>query len=82
MISRSKLKKAAKLAISIHGMNLIEGIQPHEIELTNDEWIIMTEEIHKICEKLAGNNPMNYGSVNDCIKYFTEKNYNTPNTKI
>jgi hypothetical protein len=69
-LSRAKLRKAAKLAIAIHGYDLMQGFGPNDIGLSIDEYTIMTEEAHKITSAMAGKHPMNFGSVSECINYF------------
>jgi len=69
-LSRAKLRKAAKLAIAIHGFDLMQGFSPNQVGLTEAEYEIMTQEAHSIVENLAGNNPMNLGSVEQCIEHF------------
>jgi aspartate/tyrosine/aromatic aminotransferase len=69
-LTRSKLRKAAKLAIAIHGFDLMQGFSPSQVGLTESEYEIMTQEAHSIVKKLAGNNPMNLGSVEQCIEHF------------
>ncbi len=61
--SRANLRKAAKLAIAIHGANMVEGVSPSEIGLSEKEWVIMNDEVRKICDRLAGNNSTKLGSL-------------------
>lgn len=67
---RSKLKKAARLAIAIHAYDLMEGVQPGDVGLSVEEHAIMQEEAMRIAIKLAGGHPMNLGSIKSCIDYF------------
>jgi hypothetical protein len=71
-LSRTKLRQAARLAIAIHGYDLLQGFGPKEAGLTEEEFDVMTEETHKIMEKLAGEHPMNFGSVDAVINYFRQ----------
>lgn len=72
-LSRTKLRQAAKLAIAIHGYDLMQGFSPEEAGLSELEYQIMTEEAHRLTEKLAGNYPMNMGSVAQVLEYFRNK---------
>ncbi len=72
-LSRSKLRQAARLAMAIHGYDLLQGFNHSAIGLSEEEHAIMSDEANKIAERLAGNHPMNLGSVDACIEYFKNK---------
>ena len=67
---KSILKNAVRLSIAIHAYDALQGMSPEDIGLTDEEFDYMTEQAQKIAEKLAGQHPMNFGSVDACIEYF------------
>jgi hypothetical protein len=74
-LSRTKLRQAARLAIAIHGYDLMQGFMPKDVGLSDEEYEVMTQEAHRITSQMAGNHPMNMGSVNEVLQYFKSKIY-------
>lgn len=69
-ISKSVLKKAVKLSIAIHAYDAMHGFAPEDIGVSEENHEYMCEQAQKIAIKMAGNHPMNLGSVESCIEYF------------
>jgi len=69
-LSKSKLKQIARLSIAIHAHDFAGGFTAKQIGLSDDEFMVLSEEFQKQAERLAGKHPMNMGSVEDVIEYF------------
>lgn len=69
-LTQTKLKQATRLALAIHGRDLMQGISPKDIGLSDEEYNIMVMEAHRISERIAGKHPMNIGSIDGVLNYF------------
>lgn len=69
---RRALKNAVKLAIAIHTFDFANGLLLRD-GFSSEELEFIEQEAKRISIKLAGNHPMNFGSIQSCFQYFLSK---------
>jgi len=73
-LNRKKLKQGIRLAIAIHAYDAMNGLMLESVNgITESDLEFMSNEAKKIAWKLAGENPLNFGTVDECVNYFLNK---------
>jgi hypothetical protein len=72
-MNKKAIKSAVKLCVAIQAIDFFEGMTPSDLNVSDREFQIIMDESKSLSEKLAGNNPMTFGSANEVLNYFKTK---------